>query len=246
MRRRSRFFLSKQSLRPPQQQQDGERIDEDGAAFGQIEFQHEVEHAEDQGRVIDAHHAAEPADRYRDQEIHQVFERVLRIEPQKFGAQAAADSRHAAAEGEGDGEQPVDIDAERFRHAAVVDRGADLGADAGALEGERDAEPDQKADHDQEDAVGAVLQEAEIDLAAQSSRQLQRLAFRADHDDGAGDENKNQPDGEENLVELAGTIKPPIERALQHHADRRGSDEAERQGGGEAEMRAVYRQHDHI
>ena len=106
--------------------------------------------------------------------------------------------------------------------------------------------PDQKSDHDQEDAVGAVLQEAEIDLAAQSRRQLQGLAFRADHDDGAGDENKNQPDGEENLVELAGAVEPPIERSLQHHADRRGGDKAERQGGGEAEMRAVHRQHDHI
>src|SRR3984957_19620978 len=246
MRRRSRLFLSKQSLRSPQQQQDGERIDENGAALGQIEFQYEIEHAQDQRGVIDAHHAAEPADRHRDQEIHQIFERVLRIEPQKFGAQPAADSGHAAAERKGDGEQPVDIDAERFRHAAVVDGGANLGANAGALEGERDAEPDQKSDHDQENAVGAILQEAEIDLAAQSGRQLQGLAFRTDYEDGAGDEKKNQPEGEQHLVELAGPVEPPIERSLQHHADGGGGDKAERERGGEAEMRAVHRQHDHV
>ena len=96
----------------------------------------------------------------------------MRIEAEKLGAEPAAERRHAAAEGECDGEQPVDIDAERFRHAAVVDGGADLRADPRALEGEPDAGHDQESDHDQEDAVGAVLHEAEIELAAECRRQI--------------------------------------------------------------------------
>ena len=55
-------------------------------------------------------------------------------------------------------EQPIDVDAERFRHAAVVDRGADLRADARALEAEPEPEHDHDADRDQKDAVGAVAQ----------------------------------------------------------------------------------------
>ena len=55
-----------------------------------------------QRRVKDAGDAAEAADRHHDQEVHQIFERVLRIEPEKFGAESAAERGHAAAEGEGD------------------------------------------------------------------------------------------------------------------------------------------------
>ena len=110
----------------------------------QILLEHEIEHADQQRGVEDAGDAAEPADRHHDQEIDQVFERILRIEAEKLGAEPAAERRHAAAEGEGDGEQPIDVDAERFRHAPVVDRGADLRADARALEGEPDPEHDQR------------------------------------------------------------------------------------------------------
>src|SRR4029077_3522200 len=114
--------------RTPQQEKNGERVDEDGAPLGQVKLEHEIEYAEQQRGVIDADHAAEAADRHHDQKIHQIFERVLRIEAEKFRAEPAAERRHAAAEREGDGEQPVDVDAKRFRHAAVVDGGANLGA----------------------------------------------------------------------------------------------------------------------
>ena len=123
--------------------------------------------------------AAEPADRHHDQEVDEIDQRILRIEAEEFGAEPAADRRHAAAEGEGDHEQAVDIDAERFRHAPVVDRGADLRAHARALEAEPEREHDQGADHDQEDAVGAVLHEAEIELPLQRRRQHQLLVLRA-------------------------------------------------------------------
>ena len=36
--------------------------------YGQIELEHEIEHAEQQRRIVDADHAAEAADRHHDQE----------------------------------------------------------------------------------------------------------------------------------------------------------------------------------
>ena len=158
---------SEQALRPPQQQQDGQRENEQRAALRQVELEREVEHADQERREEHAGDLAEPADRDHDQEIDQVFERVLRIEAEELGAEPAAERRHPAAEGEGEGEQPIDIDADRFGHAAVVDGGADLGADPGALESEPQPERDDHPDHDQEDAVGAVADEAEIDLSLQ-------------------------------------------------------------------------------
>ena len=50
----------------------------------------------------------------------------------------------------------------------------------------------------------------------------------------AGDENEDQADGEQNLVEFAGAIEPPIEQPLEHDAQRGGGDKAERQRRGES------------
>ena len=197
------LFPSKQALRPPQQDQNREHVNEDGAALGQIELQHEVEHAKKQRGVIDADHAAEPADRHRDQKIDQIFERILWIEAEKLGAKTAAESRHAAAESECDGEQPVDIDAERFRHAAVIDGGADLRADPRALESEPDAERNQNPTHDQKDAVGAILQEAEIELAASAGGSCSVWLSGPITMVVAGNEDEDQPDRKQHLVEFA-------------------------------------------
>jgi len=97
---------------------------------------------------------------------------VLRIEAEKLCTEPAADRRHAAAEREGDREQTIDIDAERFGHTPVVDHGADLGADPCALEGEPEAEDNQDSDRNQEDTVGTIPREAELDLASQRRWQV--------------------------------------------------------------------------
>ena len=155
-------------------------IDEQRAALRQVFLEREVEHADDQRGEEHAGDAAEPADRHHDQEVDEIDQRILRVEAEEFGAEPAADRRHAAAEGEGEHEQPVDVDAEQFRHAPVVDRGADLRAHAGALEAEPQPDHDQRADDDQEDAVGAVVHEAEIELPLQPGRQHQLLVLRPD------------------------------------------------------------------
>ena len=115
----------------------------------------------------------------------------MRIEPEKFGAEPAAQRGHAAAEGKGDGKQPVDIDAERFRHPPVIHGGANLRADASPLECEPDSNDDQQSDDNEKNAVGAVLHKAEIDLASQFRRQLQWLTLRPDQDRERRHENKD-------------------------------------------------------
>src|SRR6266568_3702316 len=161
--RRSHCFPSKEALRPPQQQQNREHVNEDGPALRQIEFEHKVEHSKKQRCIVDADDTAE----------------------------SAAEASHSAAESEGDREQPIDIDAKRLRHSAVVDRGADLRANAGTFEREPDAGNDEKSDHDQENTVGTILREAKVDLATQFGRQLHRLTLWTDDDGKRGHENKN-------------------------------------------------------
>ena len=58
----------------------------------------------------------------------------LGVRPEQLNGKPAAERGQPAADREREGEQQIDIDADRLRHAPVVDRGADLGADIGALE----------------------------------------------------------------------------------------------------------------
>src|SRR6516165_4150582 len=147
--RRSRCFPSKQALRAPKQDQNCQGVDEDRAALGQIKFEDKIKHAQKQRSVVDADHAAEPADGNHNQKIDQIFERILRVETEKLGAQPTAKPGHPAAESESDGEQPVDIDAQRLRHSPIVDRRADLRADPGSFERKPDSVNDEKPDCNQ-------------------------------------------------------------------------------------------------
>ena len=170
----------------------------------------------------------------------------MRIEAEELGAEPAAQRRHAAAERERDGEQAPDIDAERTPPCAVIDRGADLRPHAGALEAEPEGEHDNDADDDQKDAVGAVVNNAEIELPLQRLRQGQRLVLRADQQRDRRDDDEHEPDAEQHLVELGRAIEPGIEQALEHDADRSDGDEAERERGREAQPPAPHAQHDDV
>src|SRR6201988_3833132 len=96
----SRGLRAEEALRPPEQEQDRERVDERRAALGHVLLEREVEHADQERRVEHAGHAAETADRDDDQEVDEVLERVLRNQPEKRAAEPAAERRHPAAEGE--------------------------------------------------------------------------------------------------------------------------------------------------
>ena len=91
-------------------------------------------------------------------------------------ARPAAERSKARADREGQREQPVDIDADRFRHAPVVHRGADLRADIRALECIPEHGNERGAKHDQKCAVAREMAKPEIDLALQPIRQRRPIS----------------------------------------------------------------------
>src|SRR4030088_2362720 len=122
------------SRRLDQQDQHGQRVDEKAAGVGEHVFAGGVADAEQDRGHQRALEAAESADRHHQQEEHQIENRKARREGEELDREAAAQRGEPAAEREGEGEQSVDVDADRLRHAPVIDRGADLGPDIGALE----------------------------------------------------------------------------------------------------------------
>src|SRR5437879_475686 len=101
-RARSCRLPPEQALRPPEQEQDRKGENEKGTALGQVFLEREVEHADQERCVEHASHAPEAADCNHDQERHEVFERVLRVEAEKLGAEPAAHGRQPAADRKGD------------------------------------------------------------------------------------------------------------------------------------------------
>ena len=105
--------------------------------------------------------------------------REARRQAEQLDGEPAAERGQPRADREGEREQQIDIDADRFRHAPVVDRGADLGADIGALERVPEHGDQHGAEHDQEGAIARESAEAEIDVALQPVRQRHRFAGSA-------------------------------------------------------------------
>ena len=75
-----------------------------------------------------------PTDRHHDQEQHQIKHRKTWREAEQLNCKAAAERGKTGSDGKSQREQPVDIDADRFRHAPIVDGGADLRANIRSLE----------------------------------------------------------------------------------------------------------------
>src|SRR5262249_4152311 len=128
----------------------------------------------------------------------------------------------------------------------VVERGENVGGEGGGLEREPDADDNEHSDPDQENAVGAVLHEAKIDLTSQFRRQLQRLALRSDQDRERRHKNEDQADRQQNLIQLAGTVKPAVERLFQDHTQGNTSDKDKRERDWKTEIRAAHRQQDDV
>src|SRR5262249_2396647 len=83
-----------------------------------------------------------------------------------------------------------------------------------ALEAEPEPEGDRDADRDQHDAVRAIADDAEVDLAGQRRRKRQRLVLGADQHGDRGDHDEDEPDREQDLIELRGLIEPGVEGTL--------------------------------
>ena len=73
---------------------------------------------------------------------------------------------------------------------------------------------DQRADHDQQQAVGAIRGDADVDLALQRLRQDELLVLRPDQQHHERAQREHEADGEQHLVELGRPIEAPVEQPL--------------------------------
>src|SRR3981189_2395155 len=167
------------SRRLDQQDQHRQRVDEKAAGGGEHVFAGGIADAEQDGGHQRALEAAEATDRDHQQEEHQIEHRKARGEAEELDREPAAERREPAADRKGEREQPVDVDADRLRHAPVVDRGADLGAELGALKAVPQHGDQGGPDRDDEDPVGREGAEAAVDLAREIARQRDALRARA-------------------------------------------------------------------
>src|SRR6267143_539604 len=122
---RWRLALSKQARRAPHQDADHYEVDEKGPQPGKIIFARHVADAEHRGGGERAADRAQAADRDDDQHVDEVSEGEGMVKADHLDGERAAQPRQSAAEGEGDGERAVDVDAQAARHALVVDRSRD-------------------------------------------------------------------------------------------------------------------------
>src|SRR5450755_1130207 len=165
----SRRGAGEQSLRPPDQHDDHDGVDDEGAERRHVIFAGDVadaEHERGEKRTRDARRAA---DRHHDQEVDHEFEREGRIEAQDFGAERAAEAGEARPESEGERENPIDIDAQPARYAAVVDRGAQAAAETRVGKDELQRDRQQPANDDDHQPIAADAYAGNVELPLQTS-----------------------------------------------------------------------------
>ena len=82
-----------------------------------------------------------------------------------------------------------------------------------------------------------------VNGAAQIGRQLDRLLHRPEDVGRGRHRHEHDADREQALVEIAGPVEAPVERALEHHARRRRREKRQRQGGEERPAQRVDQRH---
>src|SRR6187551_388387 len=173
-------------------------------------------------------------------------------EAEQLDGEPAAERGKPRPYREGQREQAVDIDADRFRHAPVVNSGTDLGADIGALECVPEHDDEHDAERDQKGPIAREITESEVDVALQPVGQRHRFRNRPVEISRGGDRHKGKTDGEQHLLEVGGSIESAIEAALEHDArcsdDNRRNDErgnkadTERAGERDDDIAAGHRE----
>ena len=126
----SRPLAGEKAFRPPDEDDDHDGVDDEAADRRDVVFAGDVGDAEDQRRDERAGQRAGAADGHHDQEIDEELERETRVEAEELRAERAAQPGQPGTDGEGDGKEEVDLDAEAAGDAAVVDAGAEPAAEA--------------------------------------------------------------------------------------------------------------------
>ena len=165
------------------------------------------------------------------------------IEADDLDGKRPTEAGKTAAEREGDGEDAIDIDAEAARHALVVDRRAHLRAEAGVFERRDQEERDQQRNADQEQPVYADALAHDRDRAAQIRGHVQGLLNGSVDIGGDGDRDENDPDRQQALVEISGTVEATIKQALERHACHRRGYKCHRQADQKRPTEVVRHRH---
>src|SRR3984893_13493925 len=222
-----------ESRRSDEQDDNGQRVDEESAGLGIEVLTADIENPQQDRRDKRALETAEPAHRYNDEKKYQIDHGEARRQPKSLDCEPAAECRQAASQREGQGKQPIDIDADRLRHATIIEGGANLGADIGALEAVPENGDQHGTDEDDEGAVGRDRAQADIDLPGEKAWKRHRLRARPVEIGVSSDRHECEADGEQHLVELAGLVKARIKRALEQDTDRAHCDRSEHERGHE-------------
>ena len=181
---------------------------------------HRVGNAEgqrDRQRAADVAHAG---DRDDDQEVDQVLVGIARVDRQQVGAEAPAERGQRGSQAEAHREHQVDVDADRFRHLAIVDRRADRCAETRALDPGPDGEREDRSHAHQEHAVGGKHADADVNAAGQPAGQRDGLRERTEDIPGDRDRDENESDREQHLLEDRRGVEAPAQRALEQHPER--------------------------
>src|SRR5262249_48619536 len=99
-----------QALRTPDENDDHDRVDEEGPEIRHVVFAGDVTDAENERSDERPGDARGAADRHHDQEIDHVFERKNRLEPEDFGTKRAAQSGEPGTGRKRHREYGVDVD----------------------------------------------------------------------------------------------------------------------------------------
>ena len=86
----------------------------------------------------------------------------------------------------------------------------------------------------------------DFDAPVKPGGQIDLLRFIAEQVIRDRHRHQHKTDGEQDLIERARSVKPPIERALQRDAEDRRNEEGQRQGREEGRAGAVHHQSRHV
>src|SRR5215831_12785211 len=139
-------FAAIEPRRFHQEDSHRDRVNEEAAGVGEQIFARGIENAEHQRGKQRAFQASKPPDCNDNQEKHQVKHGKARRQAEQLNGKSAAERGKTGTHRKRQREQPIDIDADGFGHAPVVDCGTDLGADIGTLKGVPEHGDEQRPD----------------------------------------------------------------------------------------------------
>src|SRR5450631_3819668 len=242
----SRRGAGEQSLRPPDQHDNHDGVDDEGAERRHVIFAGDVADAEQKRGEKRASNARCAPDRHHDQKVDHEFEREAWVETQDLDTERATEAGQARPKGESERENPIDVDAEPARHPSIVDGGAQAAAEARVGKYELQPNRKQATDHDDEQPVAPDTDAKDIEPALQDARNSHEDLTRTHDVIDRGHRHEYEADGEQHLIEVGFLIDMHIERALQDNAEDRARQKSERNGGNEWDAEVVDKNDGHI